>query len=177
MDHFWKEISRVCGPVPERIKLILEELEYIHAGLGRLGDVEITEIENAVRSFPQTSDRSETEWQRLLGFQKPLKHFQFVLGERSFLKEVARCVQEQGISKLCKKMLHQNPSSQTVSRELENGNEAVRRKLVEYYSSKYEYLYKKSKTKSIKLYFMFTGVPTNNMWIAWPSYHNFKPFQ
>lgn len=46
-----KEISQVCGPVSSRIRLILEEVGYIHSGLAHLEEAEIAEIENAVRSF------------------------------------------------------------------------------------------------------------------------------
>ncbi|XP_052562194.1 uncharacterized protein LOC128092434 [Culex pipiens pallens] len=135
MDNFWKEISQVCGPVSSRIRLILEEVGYIHSGLAHLEEAEIAEIENAVRSFPQTSERSEAEWQQLLGFRKPLRQFQFLLGERSLLKEVSRCVREHGIAKFCKKLLQQDSASKPVPRVLEQENEAVRRKVVEYYES------------------------------------------
>nr|XP_029714220.1 uncharacterized protein LOC115258281 [Aedes albopictus]XP_029714221.1 uncharacterized protein LOC109405304 [Aedes albopictus] len=86
MDYFWKELSKVVGPIPVSIKVILEQLRYIHDGLAYLNDEVINAMEEEVKHLPETTGKSDREWQKMIGFNGPLKNFRFVLGERSLLK-------------------------------------------------------------------------------------------
>lgn len=135
MDNFWKEISKFCGPVPQNVRVILEQLRFIHAGLARIDDDTIAKIEEEVRSLPITSGRPESEWQKLLEYNAPLKRFRLQMGERSYLKVVADYVSAHGIAKFCKRLL--KPETRLASSMSPDEVESVRSKILKFYRRKY----------------------------------------
>lgn len=136
MDYFWRELSKVVGPIPVSIKVILEQLRYIHGGLAYLNDDVINAMEEEVKHLPETTGKSDREWQKMIGFNGPLKNFRFVLGERSLLKVISNIVEKQGISKFTKKLIKQDSLGKSESAPETQTELSVRQKVIEFYTKK-----------------------------------------
>lgn len=145
MDTFWKEIAKEVGAVPKIIKIILVQVDYIHAGLGMLNDDAIRDIEKDVRMFPETSGKSEEEWRETLGYYGNIREFQFTAGQRSVLKVIANTVERNGITKFCKALIraetHPDASSAPCSTPAQSSAvshaSTIRDKIVHFFEHKY----------------------------------------
>lgn len=143
MENFWREIKKGFGPVPKRIKVILEQVEFIHKGLGLLDEGSIREIEQDVRNFPVTTGRTAQEWKTELDYFGDLHQFQFTAGERSALKVIAGMVKEHWDTKYCKNLLRNESAAASSSaphthtrEELDETAKTVKMKIVDYFKTK-----------------------------------------
>lgn len=136
MDYFWKELSKVTGPIPANIKIILEELRYIHGGLASIDENMIKEIEEEVRRLPEITGKPEKEWQKSLGVNGSLSNFRFMLGERSVLKLIATTVEKYGVMKFTKKLLNKESGKAGPSAGHVPDTQSARLKLIEFYKKK-----------------------------------------
>lgn len=140
MDHFWKEISKKVGVVPDIIRIVLEQEKYIHGGLAFLDDNAISDIEADIRRFPETTGKTEKEWNKLLDYHGELKTFSFSAGERSILKMIGAAVKDHGISKFSRSMLRgQVTNEQATSSGASASSQAstLKNKIVDFFEKKY----------------------------------------
>ncbi|XP_029719598.2 uncharacterized protein LOC115261819 [Aedes albopictus] len=93
-------------------------------------------MEEEVKHLPETTGKSDREWQKMIGFNGPLKNFRFVLGERSLLKVISNIVEKQGISKFTKKLIKQDSLGKSESAPETQTELSVRQKVIEFYTKK-----------------------------------------
>ncbi|XP_062710885.1 uncharacterized protein LOC115264733 [Aedes albopictus] len=93
-------------------------------------------MEEEVKHLPETTGKSDREWQKMIGFNVPLKNFRFVLGERSLLKVISNIVEKQGISKFTKKLIKQDSLGKSESAPETQTEQSMRQKVIEFYTKK-----------------------------------------
>ncbi|XP_058820577.1 uncharacterized protein LOC131682851 [Topomyia yanbarensis] len=98
--HFWLQIEKLVGPVPENIKLLLQFSCFCNSSIADLDDELIDQIEQEARTIP-TVLRIATNEKLIKKYFGVYCHtpneFRFRSGERRMLKNISVAVRKKGL--------------------------------------------------------------------------------
>ncbi|EDS33286.1 conserved hypothetical protein [Culex quinquefasciatus] len=124
--HFWLQIEKLVGPVPENIKLLLQFSCFCNSSIADLDDELIDQIEQEARTIPTVLRITANErlMKRFFGvyFLIP-NEFRFRSGERRMMKNIALAVRRKGLDSFIQSLRtiqHHTEPRPAVSVQLQN---------------------------------------------------------
>ncbi|KAL9707648.1 hypothetical protein quinque_011166 [Culex quinquefasciatus] len=124
--HFWLQIEKLVGPVPENIKLLLQFSCFCNSSIADLDDELIDQIEQEARTIPTVLRITANErlMKRFFGvyFLMP-NEFRFRSGERRMMKNIALAVRRKGLDSFIQSLRtiqHHTEARPAVSVQLQN---------------------------------------------------------
>lgn len=98
--HFWMQIEKLVGPVPENIKHLLQFSCFCNSSIADLDDELIDQIEQEARTIPTVLRISTNEklMKKYFGvYCHTPSEFRFRSGERRMMKNIALAVRRKGL--------------------------------------------------------------------------------
>ncbi|XP_019551290.1 uncharacterized protein LOC109421260 [Aedes albopictus] len=98
--HFWNQIEKLVGPVPENIKHLLQFSCFCNSSIADLDDELIDQIEQEARTIPNVLRISTNEklMKKYFGvYCHTPSEFRFRSGERRMMKNIALAVRRKGL--------------------------------------------------------------------------------
>lgn len=124
--HFWLQIEKLVGPVPENIKLLLQFSCFCNSSIADLDDELIDQIEQEARTIPAVLRISTNEkvMKKYFGvYCHAPNEFRFRSGERRMMKNIAVAVRRKGLDSFIQSLRtiqHHTEARPVVCSQLQN---------------------------------------------------------
>ncbi|XP_053693021.1 uncharacterized protein LOC128741315 [Sabethes cyaneus] len=134
--HFWLQIEKLVGPVPENIKLLLQFSCFCNSSIADLDDELIDQIEQEARTIPSVLRITANEklMKKYFGvYCHTPNEFRFRSGERRMMKNIALAVRKKGLDSFIQSLRtiqHHTEARPTVSVQLQNSDPQTLRQML-----------------------------------------------
>lgn len=134
--HFWMQIEKLVGPVPENIKYLLQFSCFCNSSIADLDDELIDQIEQEARTIPVVLRIATNEklMKKYFGvYCHTPSEFRFRSGERRMMKNIAIAVRRKGLDSFIQSLrtvIHHSEPRPVVCSQLQNQDPQTLRQML-----------------------------------------------